>query len=136
MTSDNKPPPPPGLNDDGIRIWTAVMESYSCDPVELELLAALCRSVDELAEKALADADPLVYGDRGQIPKANPLLNEVRLHRRTIEQLSLALALPLPGETAGRRRSAQARQAVNARWTQQARRNGRISSVATQQGGA
>jgi hypothetical protein len=126
-----KPSPPPGLKANGIRIWKAVMAEFSCDPVELELLAALCRTVDEVAvlEKALADAEPLVHGDRGQLPKANPLLNEVRLHRKTIENLSLALALPLEGETYGRRRSAQARTAVNARWTQEARRSGRLPST-------
>lgn len=127
---NKKPPPPAGLRADGKRLWKSVMAQFSCDPVELELLAALCRTVDELSvlEATLAEAEPLVRGDRGQLPKAHPLLNEVRLHRKTIEQLSLALALPLPGEVAGRRRSAQARTAVNSRWDQQARR-GRLPSV-------
>ena len=125
-----KPDPPAGLRADGTRLWTSVMKDYSCDPVELELLAALCRTVDELAvlEAALAAAEPVVRGGRGQLPKPHPLLNEVRMHRKTVENLSLALALPLPGEVAGRRRSAQARTAVNARWTQQSR-NGRLPSV-------
>jgi hypothetical protein len=129
--TDKKPGPPAGLKADGKRVWTSVLAEHSCDPVELELLSALCRTVDELSvlEKALADSEPVVHGGRGQIPKAHPLLNEVRLHRKTIENLSLALALPLPGEAAGRRRSAQAKQAVNARWTAQARRNGRFPST-------
>jgi hypothetical protein len=54
-------------------------------------------------------------------------------HRKLADQLVVALGLPLEGEVVGRRRSAQAKQAVDSRWRQQ--RRGRLSSIQSQQKG-
>lgn len=98
-------------------MWREVTSGYVLDPAELALLAALCRTVDELDRltAAMKDAEPVVEGSTGQ-PKSHPLLGEIRLHRKLAESLSAALALPVVGESVGRKRSAGARIAAQARW--------------------
>ncbi|KUH93931.1 hypothetical protein AU188_07885 [Mycobacterium sp. IS-3022] len=54
----------------------------------------------------------LVTGSRGQLPKAHPLLMELREERKTVVRLVAELALPLPGEQVGRRRNAQQKAAA------------------------
>ena len=49
-------------------------------------------------------------------PRPNPLLAEARSQARLLDQLVRALALPLPSEDVGRRRSPSAREAANVRW--------------------
>ena len=39
---------PPGLGAPGRRLWRDVMAAYVLDPAEVALLAAACRTVDEL----------------------------------------------------------------------------------------
>lgn len=63
----------------------------------------------------LAGQPMIVEGSTGQ-PKAHPLLAELREHRKLSERLAAALALPVGGESVGRRRSAQAKSAVDTRW--------------------
>jgi hypothetical protein len=58
----------------------------------------------------------------------NPLLAAIVAHRKLADQLAVALGLPLAGESVGRRRSAAARQSVNARW-RQTKRHGRLAWV-------
>jgi hypothetical protein len=98
-------------------LWRSVVEEYVLDPAETALLHELCRTSDELdaLTAAMAHQSPVVAGSRGQ-PRANPLLAEIRQHRRLAETLSAALALPMDGETLGRQRSASARVAAHARW--------------------
>ena len=49
-------------------------------------------------------------------PRVNPLLAEARAQRRVLDQLCRALALPLPSDQFGRRRSSSAREAARVRW--------------------
>ena len=85
------------------------------DPAETALLHKLCRTADELdaLTTAMAGQSPLVEGSQGQ-PRANPLLAEIRQHRKLAETLAVSLALPVDGETICTRRSSNARKAAHA----------------------
>lgn len=108
---------PSGLGSAGRRLWRETLDAYDLDPAELELLTAACRCLDELAtiEEGLATGPVLVTGSTGQ-PVAHPLLSEARAHRKLLESLLRALALPVEGESVGRVRSPAARDAARARW--------------------
>ncbi|CAM3108588.1 hypothetical protein BST27_18575 [Mycobacterium intermedium] len=111
------PRPPAGLQIRGKALWRDVVSTYVLDPAELALLVELCCTVDEIDRLtcALSAQEMVVTGSTGQ-PKANPLLAELREHRKVSERLAAALALPIPGESAGRRRSRQAKSAAQTRW--------------------
>lgn len=108
---------PAGLKARGRSVWREITAVYVLDPAETALLVELCRTVDELDRltAAMAEESPVVEGSTGQ-PKAHPLLGEIRLHRKLAESLSAALALPVAGESVGRKRSTGARIAAQARW--------------------
>jgi hypothetical protein len=108
---------PSDLKSRGRALWRSVVGKYVMDPAETALLHELCRTADELdaLTVAMADQSPVVEGSQGQ-PRANPLLAEIRQHRKLAETLALALALPVDGETIGRRRSTNAKAAAHARW--------------------
>lgn len=128
--SARKPAAPRGLNGPGKALWAAVLAEFGLNPAELAVLHELCRTTDELDEmKAeLAGESHTVPGSKGQ-PRAHPLLTEIRQHRRLVDQLVVALGLPLPTEVLGRRRSAAAKQAADARWRKSPTRSGRMSDV-------
>jgi hypothetical protein len=125
-----KPVPPRGLNGPGKVLWRAVTAEFGLNPAELGVLHELCRTTDELdfMSSVLAEESPVVVGSKGQ-PRAHPLLSEIRQHRRLVDQLVVALGLPLPTEAVGRRRSAAAKQAADARWRKSEPRKGRLASV-------
>jgi hypothetical protein len=90
---------------------------YELSPAEMELLRQACRTVDLLdrLDVELLDEPLTVTGSTGQ-PRANPLLASSAEQRRTLEGLMRDLALPMPDEVVGRRRSPAATAAAQARW--------------------
>jgi len=109
--------PEEGIVVGGKALWRNVTGTYVLDPAETALLHELWRTADELdaLTTAMAGKSPLVEGSQGQ-PRANPLLAEIRQHRKLAETLAVSLALPVDGETIGTRRSSNARKAAHARW--------------------
>ena len=107
---------PEGLRATGSMLWREITSIFDLDAAEVRLLVELCRVHDELDDMnaALAGADLLVEGSRGQ-QRPNPLLHEIREHRRTAERLTNALAIPLPGESVGVRRTAGAKASARRR---------------------
>jgi phage terminase small subunit len=93
------------------------MAVYDLAPAETVMLGQACRVVDLLAraDAELAAADLTVRGSTGQ-PKANPLIAASSDLRRVLDALIRSLALPMPDEMTGRRRSPSAVAAAQARW--------------------
>jgi hypothetical protein len=109
--------PPADLAAAGKAFWRSVLAVYVLSPVELVMLGQACRVVDLLAraDADLAAADLTVAGSTGQ-PKAHPLIAATAEQRRVLDVLLRSLALPMPDETTGRRRSPAAVAAAQARW--------------------
>lgn len=115
-----RPRAPEGLGEPGLAFWRGITKVYELSPAEEQILAQSARIVDLLAriDGQLVDEDLVTVGSTGQ-PKANPLLSASADQRRLLDGLLRSLALPMPDETAGRRRSPQQREAAQARWRQQ-----------------
>jgi hypothetical protein len=108
---------PQSLDQAGKALWRAVTGAYDLSPAEAELLRQACRVADHLAriDAALMDADVVVEGYNGQ-PRPHPLLHTAADQRRVLDGLLRSLALPMPDEEVGRRRSPAAVAAAQARW--------------------
>jgi P27 family predicted phage terminase small subunit len=129
MGDVRRKPAPKELQAAGKALWRQVLDEFEPNAAEFALLFQLCLTVDELADmKAdLAEMGTVVMGSRNQ-PRVNPLIAVIAAHRKLVDQLVVALGVPLPGEAVGRRRSAAAKQSVDSRWRQEKRR-GRLASV-------
>jgi hypothetical protein len=129
------PSPPRDLGPRGRALWRKAVDEFTFNAVERELLRQLATTVDEIAalEKALTQQGPTVKGSRGQ-PVLNPIYSQLVSHRKLADQLSAALPLPVQDEVVGRRRSAQAKQAVQTRW-RKTKSGGRVNRIAQQQQG-
>lgn len=112
-----RPRAPGSLDQAGKTLWRAVTGAYALSPAELELLRQACRVTDNLAriDAALADSDVVVEGYNGQ-PRAHPLLQASADQRRVLDGLFRSMALPMPDEQEGRRRSPAAVAAAQTRW--------------------
>ena len=117
MTGARRPRPPESLDKAGASSWRDVLAIYELSPSELALLGRCCRTVDVLAriDAEIIDADLTVEGSTGQ-PRAHPLLAIKSDQERVLDSLLRSLALPMPGEDEGRRRSGAAVAAAQARW--------------------
>ena len=117
-------------------MWRNLTREFDFNSAEVSLLHQLCCTTDEIAElkTALTRTGPVVEGSKGQ-PRANPLLGELRNHRKLADQLVVALGLPIDGEQVGRRRSSQQKQAADARW-RKTKSKGRLQAMRKIQGGA
>src|SRR5215218_7793271 len=116
---------PAGLGSSGRYLWRRVTDGLRRRPDELKLLAAACRTADELAslEGELRASPATVAGSQGQ-PRPNPLFGEVRSHRETLRRLLGALDVPEDDAAVPREREAlspsdRGRLAARARWGQQ-----------------
>jgi hypothetical protein len=119
--SQKLPSPPRDLRKRGKALWRSIFQGYIPNPTETQILHDLCRTLDEIdvLTAVLADSDPVVTGSTGQ-PRANPLLAELREHRKLADRLALALAVPTGVERIGRRQTPVARQAAATRWQRRA----------------
>ena len=101
------------------RFWRDILKEFTLGPAELRILEDAVREIDliEKMEAELEGADLVVYGSRGQ-PVANPLAQEIRLHRGVLKQLLGALRLPDDDQDSwdGLTASERARRASMARW--------------------
>jgi hypothetical protein len=125
MVAKRGPAPPRGLGEAARRFWRSIVAVYELSPGELELLRQAVRIVDllERMDDQLSREDLTVAGSRGQ-QRSHPLVYASMEQRRTLEQLMNAMALPMPTEVEGRKRSPAAVKAAQARWRPQARQHG------------
>ena len=112
--------PPASLDEAGRALWRSVTGAYDLAPAEVELLRQACRVADNLAriDAALLDSDVVVEGYNGQ-PRSHPLLASSADQRRVLDGLIRSMALPMPDEAEGRRRSPAAVANAQARWRSQ-----------------
>src|SRR5262245_48852979 len=109
--------PPAGLGPAGRSFWRSVVAVYELSAVERVMLGQAASVVALLASagSGVADGALTVVGSTGQ-PRAHPLLAASAVQRGVLDVLVRALALPMPDETAGRRRTPTAAAAAQARW--------------------
>lgn len=116
-TRNARPRAPEGLGAAGRAFWRPATGVYELSPTEFVLLARACRTVDLLdaIDAALADDGVTVEGSVGQVC-AHPLLASKALQEATLDTLIRAMALPLPDQAEGQRRSPAAMEAAQQRW--------------------
>jgi len=113
---------PRGLGRGGRALWREVTAAHAgLNPAALRVLADACNEADVVdgLQAALAGADPVVTGSKGQLVP-HPLLGELRQHRALLGQLLRSLQLPDTDEGAAERAKAAsetARANARARWS-------------------
>jgi hypothetical protein len=117
MVTVGTPRAPDGLGQAGRRFWRAVTGAYELSPGETESLRQAARVVDllERIDAQLVAEDLTVVGSMGQ-QRSHPLLASAAEQRRVLEGLLNAMALPMPSEVEGKRRSPAALHAAQQRW--------------------
>lgn len=123
-------PTPRGLKTAGASCWRDAVREFTFNSVELKLLRQLAKTLDEIAamEDDLSEMGTVTMGSKNQ-PVVNPLLSALVTHRKLADQLVTALALPVDGEAVGRKRSASAKRAAEARWRKPSKLGGRVAQI-------
>jgi hypothetical protein len=110
---------PAGLGVRGRSFWRSTVDTFDLERDEVELLAEVCRCLDEidLMRDVLAQQGATVTGSRGQV-RPHPLLAEIRSTRLLVARLLGQIGLP---DEAGKPsvatpKSARARHAAASRW--------------------
>ena len=90
----DKPSPPVGLGSRGRRFWRSTTTDFDPSDSELEILAEVCRTLDNLDSLAasIAENGTMITGSQGQ-SVVNPALTEVRGQRALLHRLLAALGL-------------------------------------------
>jgi hypothetical protein len=103
-------PPPSDLGKAGKVLWRNVVRENELSAIEFPLLHQTCRVVDILDDlyREKAQMTAIVSGSNGQ-PRVNPILAEIREQTAILDRLIVGLAIPLPGEQYGTRRTGAAR---------------------------
>jgi phage terminase small subunit len=105
----------------GRAFWNRVQKDFDLSTPELEILAEVCRCLDEidLLRADVAATGTTTTGSRGQIV-VNPALSEMRQARAELRRLLEMLSLPDPAQDSGKAvtgaRSARAAKAARTRW--------------------
>lgn len=110
---------PVGLGPNGSALWVDVTSSFDLRADELRVLEAACFEADliQVLQSAMVDEPLTVIGSQKQTV-INPMISELRQHRSTQAALLRQLHLPDENPSAAGVRSASARTAANARWSQ------------------
>lgn len=127
--------PPSHLGKVGKAKWRNLTAENSFSAAEFVTLELLCAQLDMLArlDAELSAMGVIVAGSEGQ-PVVNPVLRERRETIKQIDALMVALAIPVEGESYGKRRSGAARAAAKTR--KAPKLGGRVARVTEMQGGA
>lgn len=106
-----KPRPPAGAKAAGRRLWSAIVDEFALDQVELVVLREMVRVVDRLddLDAAVRDGGAVVGG------RVNQALVESRQQQLVLAKLAATLKLPTD-EHQGARVSDAARAIASARW--------------------
>ena len=118
MTTTKAPTAPTGLGPRGRGFWRATVSGFDLERGELELLAEVCRTLDEIdaLTAAIGRDGVTVAGSAGQT-RTHPAINEVRQHRLALGRLLAQLALPdLDGRAIPKPSSLRAAHAAQTRW--------------------
>jgi hypothetical protein len=120
----------------GRAFHAAILAGFDLSGAELELLAEVCRSLDEIdaLNAAVLRDGVTVEGSTGQT-RVHPALGEVRQHRLALARLLGLLALPdEQGVTVTAGVSARAKAAAQARWSRDPGRQSALVDPYTQDG--
>lgn len=118
-----KPRSPAGLSRRSGVFWRATVDAYDLSTSEVELLAEVCRCLDEidLLQAALDVEDATVTGSTGQ-SRVNPAVGEVRKHRLALARLVRHHDLPSDVTAKPSPKSQRACDAAKVRWSLQRER--------------
>jgi hypothetical protein len=113
---------PNGLGTKGKAFWRSVLDVYELSPSELAILERACRVLDRLEriDFIAARSAPAVKGSRDNL-RPNPVYQQAIEHEKAFDMLVRSLALPMPDEAEGFRRSPDQRAKAQKRWSEEKR---------------